>query len=520
MNLILAQLEPVATGAKWQVGLWVYLVVFTLLGLAMFYLVRGSGKQYIIAGKSLPFFLVGTTLLAQSLDANATMGNAGAIVSPGGFWSGFVLAGGLALCLLVTGTWFAKPLNRMNLITLPDFFWRRYDGKMEILVSIAMSISFMILLAGNIAGGAWIMKTIFGWNYGTALTVISIIVFFYTIAGGLWSVVATDVAQSYPAIIGFIVAAIYLWTTNDAATLSAAIPEGYTGLEGLTDPEFGAWANWGGIIALGIGDVVALDFMERVFAAKDPDTARKACFYGAGMTVITGLAASFIGLAAFGLIEGMVDANGFAVEGFDPRNVMSIVAIDHLPFILGLLVMGGIVGAGLSTADGGLLGVSSVWGRNIFQRNILKTWKQDHTAEEKEILDRKLLGITRLSAIPVLLGSVLFAIIKPEPGTLLILAFDVVLAGVFVPLALGIFWKKANTPGAIAGFLAGSGLRILFFFWWPFDELLYGLDTMLSPILCILVMVPVSLRTQESHPPKHHVIDYVPTDEEVLSTEW
>ena len=184
------------------------------------------------------------------------------------------------------------------------------------------------------------------------------------------------------------------------------------------------------------------------------------------------------------------------------------------------MIMGGIVGAGLSTADGGLLGVSSVFGRNILQRNIMKTWQKDHSEDEKAALDKRLLVITRLSAIPIMAGAIAFAIIRPEPGILLVLAFDVVLAGVFVPLVLGIYWKKANTPGALAGFLSGSALRVLFFFWWPFPEDMYGLDTMLSPILCVAVMVWVSLRTQESHPPKHHVIDYVPTDEEVLSTEW
>jgi len=496
-----------ALGLNWQIGMIIYLAVFFILGMAMYYFVKGSGKQYIIAGKSLPFFLVGTTMLAQSLDANATMGNA-AMTYSAGFWAGFQFPLGLAICLVVTGTFYAKPLNRMNLITLPDFYYRRYNGLVEVLVGLAMSFSFIILLAGNISGGAWIMAHIFGWDYMVALLVISVILFLYTIAGGLWSVVATDITQSYPAIIGFVGAFIWLLFTYGWDFFAEAIPAGYLDLSGLTDPANGAYLNWAGILALGLGDVVALDFMERVFASKSPNTARAACFYGAGFTVITGVAASFMGLMALKLVP----------EVADTRMVMSTMATEQLPFILGLLVMGGIVGAGLSTADGGLLGVSSVFGRNILQRNILQIWKKDYSEADRMALDRRLLLVTRLMAIPIMAGSIWVAIIKPEPGILLVLAFDVVFAGCLVPLTLGIYWKKANTPGALAAFLVGSALRLYLYYNIPED--LAGLDTMIPPVVSLIVMVPVSLMTQKSHPPKPEVIDFVPTEEQVLSTEY
>ena len=58
------------------IGLIVFILMFFILGVGTYFLVKGSGKRYIIAGKSLPFFMIGSMLLAQSLDANATMGNA------------------------------------------------------------------------------------------------------------------------------------------------------------------------------------------------------------------------------------------------------------------------------------------------------------------------------------------------------------------------------------------------------------------------------------------------------------
>ncbi len=489
---------------NYEVGIVFYLVVFFMLGLAMYYFVRGSGKQYIVAGKSLPFFLVGTTMLAQALDANATMGNAASTYS-GGWWAGFQFPLGLALCLFVTGTWYAKPLNRLNLITLPDFYFRRFNRLVEVLVSLLMSFSFMILVAGNLAGSAWIISMVFGWEYLASLLAISAILFIYTVSGGLWSVVSTDIAQIYPAIFGFIAAFLYIIGTYGWEFFASAIPPGHFDLSGLTVLQNGALVNWAGILALGLGDVVALDFMERVFAAKNPKTAQRACYYAAVVTLFVGILASFLGLMAIKMVP----------NASDTRMVLPTLAMG-LPFIYGLLILGGIIGAGLSTADGGLLGVSSVLGRNLVQRNILKVWQKEYTPLDRKVLDARLLWVTRLAAIPIMAGAIYLAVVRPEPGILLVLAFDVVFAGCFVPLTLGLFWKKANGAGALAAVIVGSLLRLVLYYTIP--EHLAGLDTLIPPVISLIVMVPVSLMTQSADPPKHQVVDEVPTEEQVLST--
>ncbi len=495
-----------------QIGLILLVALFFVVGVGTFIFVRGSGKRFIIAGKRLPLLVIGTMLLAQALDANSTLGSAAGTYSLG-FWAGFVFPLGLALCLLVTGIWYAKPLNRMNLITLPDFYFRRFGKLVEVISSLLMAFSFIILVAGNMAGAAWIISIIFGLNYVTALIIMSIIVLVYTYSGGLFSCAATDVVQIYPAIIAFVTSAIWLVYTYGWGYFSAAIPPGFLDMSGLTSIENGALLNWAGILALGLGDVVALDFMERIFASKNPETARRGCFYGAGFTLIAGLAASFLGLMAIALFPDVAD----------PRTILPLMATITLPFLLGLFVMGGVLGAGMSTANGGLLGVSAVFGRNLFQRNILpaihrrKARKLKVPIEELtidwHIMDKRLLTYARFMTIPVMVAATYLAYVKPEPGMMLVLAFDVVFAGLFVPLTLGLFWKKANAYGALAAVVVGSVLRLILFFTIP--EHLAGLDTMIPPVVSLIVMVPVSLMTQKQDPPKHEVIHEIPTDEEV-----
>ncbi len=118
-------------------------------------------------------------------------------------------------------------------------------------------------------------------------------------------------------------------------------------------------------------------------------------------------------------------------------------------------------------------------------------------------------------AIPVVAFAIYLAIIKPEPGILLVLAFDVVFAGCLVPLTLGLYWKKANTPGALAAIIIGSVLRLILFYTIP--EHLAGLDTLIPPVVSLIVMVVVSLMTQEKYPPKHEVINESPDDAYVIA---
>ena len=491
-------------------GLIIFIAIFVCIGIGMVSFVKGSGKRYIVCGKSLPFFFVGTMLMAQAVDANTSLG-ASSLAYEFGFWEGFSIPLGLATCLLITGLFFAKRLNRMNLLTLPDFYFRRYSSSMEFITGLAMALSFMILVAGNFSGSAWIMTIVFDMDYVTALLLISVLIFVYTVAGGLFSCAATDIVQLYPAIIGFCGSFIYLLYTHSWDFYAEVLPPDYFDIIGMTSIEHGSLRNWANIIALGLGDVVALDFMERIYSARSGRTAQVACFYAAFWTIVTGLVCTLIGVMGLKLYP----------EIADPRMILPIIALEQVPFFLGLFMVGGVIGAGASTANGGILGISTTFGRNLWQKNLMR-WIREHktgklaerTEEDRRRSDARLLWISRAMAVPALVGAIWIAYVKPEPGTLLALAFDVVLAGCFVPLTLGIYWKKANNTGAMVGMVVGSAVRVAMIFIVP--EEYAGLETLLAPFAS-LIMIPVSLLTQESDPSKHHVIDEVPDDADVLA---
>ncbi len=303
--------------------------------------VHSSGKRFLICGKSMPFLVIGTTLAAQALDGNATLGNTG-LTFDGGFWAGMALPLGLGLSLFVVGRFLAAPLNKMDLITLPEFFYRRYGQKTELLVSIVTFCSFSILLAGNLAAMGWILSVVAGWSYPTALLFGTAVIFVYTIAGGLYAAIWTDFAQIYIAIGGFLLLAGWLVLTQDWQGALAALPPTHTDLGGLTSLAGGGLLNWSIILSLAFGNAMALDFMERVFAARSGSTARVACYYAGGLTIIAGVTAGFAGLLAPSMLGEMADT----------RMVLPAIAVDQAPFFIGLLVMIGVVGASMPPVMG------------------------------------------------------------------------------------------------------------------------------------------------------------------------
>jgi len=485
------------------VGVIAFLAASLVVGTLTSRLVKKSSKRYMVAGKSLPLFFVGTMLAAQSIDGNSSLGNV-SLVYQFGFWAGAVIPIGLAVCLVLTGAFYAKKLNKMSMLTLPDFYYRRFGAGPEGISAILMMISFIVLVAGNFAASGFILSAVLHIDFFWAMLIAALVVLVYTFAGGLFSSAYTDIFQIYLAIGAFWAAFVFFaggFSGVDFGAILGNAPPSYLDLSGLTDMGNGALVNWAGILALGLGDIVALDFMERVFAAKDGKTARRGAFMGGGLTALTIIPTSMMGIVALYFLPNLTD----------PFTAYPDLAINHVPFAIGVALLMGVLGASMSTANGGLLAISSVMSRNIIQRDILRKWFKKPGME-----DKKLLRTTRIFTIPMMAAAFILGYLLPQPGVYLILAFDIVFAGAWAPLTLGLFWKKSNWYAAITSLILGSGLRLLLFFITPPE--LAGLDTMIPPIVSFVAFIIVALVTQKKDPgiEKHGVIEYVPPEQDVI----
>jgi SSS family solute:Na+ symporter len=488
------------------IGVIAFLAVSVIVGTLTTKLVKKSSRRYMVAGRSLPLFFVGTMLAAQSIDGNSSLGNV-SLVYQFGFWAGAAIPIGLAICLILTGAFYGKRLNKMAMLTLPDFYYRRFGNGAEGMSSVLMTISFIVLVAGNFAASGFILSTVLQIDFFWAMLIASLIVLIYTFAGGLFSSAYTDIFQIYLAIGAFWAAFIFFAAGAagvDFGTILGNTPPGYLDLSGMTDIGNGALVNWASILALGLGDIVALDFMERIFAAKNPKTASRGAYWGGGLTLLTVIPTSMMGIVALFFLPNLED----------PFTAYPTLAINHMPYPIGVALLMGVLGASMSTANGGLLAISSVISRNIIQRDIIR-----RVLKKPGMEDRKLLMTTRIFTIPMMAAAFILGYLLPQPGIYLILAFDIVFAGALAPLTLGLFWRKANMPAAITSLIVGSGLRLLMFFIIPPE--FAGLDTMIPPPIAFALFVIVALATQKKYPgeQRHGVLDYVPPEEDIIRGE-
>jgi SSS family solute:Na+ symporter len=181
---------------------------------------------------------------------------------------------------------------------------------------------------------------------------------------------------------------------------------------------------------------------------------------------------------------------------------------------LGLLVIVAILSASLSTADGAILGTSSVMAHNI-----LGIRHTDHN-----VAGDKLLKITRIMAVFITAFGVLFALKVPQTGILLLLAFDISFAGLLIPLVGGLYWRKATWQGAVACILSGTFARLIFFVLMPTtfgidNTLLYiqnsiftsdfdGFPTLISPLIGLVIFLIISNKTYRSVPIKRQKLQF------------
>jgi Na+/proline symporter len=482
------------TAFSW--GIVVFLLGTLGIGVWASQQIKGDSVNFLVAGRGLALPLAGATLMAQSVDSNATLGNTD-LSSEFGFWAGAALPIGLSLCLLLTGLFLAKPMNRMGLITIPDFYRLKYGRTVELVAACIMSVSFSFLLAGNLVAGGYMFQNFLGLSYFGGITLLAVLVFAYTVSGGLFAVAYTDFIQVFIALLGSWGLLIYV-LANFGLDIAPGMGPG--GLDQLTAVSSGAAINWASIIALGFGNMVAIDFMARIFAAESPATAQRACLLASAGTLIIGIPFSIIALGAGGIFSQM----GITADG----PVLFALLDNVVPPALGLLVLAAILSASLSTADGAILGTSSVLAHNVM--GIRQAGSHGAGGD-------RLLLITRIMAIAITLLGVFLGLRVPQTGVLLLLAFDMSFAGLVVPLIGGLFWPKATRQGALACILAGSLTRLVFFILMPTmfgvdNTLLYlpngvftldfdGFPTLISPIVGLIAFVVVSQITYRPKDP-------------------
>jgi len=452
-----------------------------LIGVYSASLIGGKIRNYYVAGNIIPIWVIVLSLAGQAIEIGSTYEN-GMTVMHDSFWVGTLMPIGIGVSLILIGFFFAEPLHKMKLLTLPDFYFRKYDKKVETIVSIICVFSFMILIASNLVGIAMILNYLIpDLTTSLLLIIVATLIMFYTMAGGLFAVTWNDILHVGVGVIGFIGAVVWLYCNTDMHELGEAIKTKLN-TDKFTKWDQGGLSMWASFLALALGDIVALDFMERVFAAKTPKYAKISCIISGGLTIIVGILLAIIGLIASLHLSSIPDTEKYKFLWFIQNKI---------PAGISMLVFMGLIGACISTIDGAIMACTAVITKNVIQQNFPQL-----------VSKKNLLLFSRITAVPITIGAILISFYNSDPIALLIFAFDLVFASCLVPLVLGLYWKKSNKTAAFWSIMLSLILRIvleLIIYYDPTwkNSSWFGAQTLVPPIVSLISFWLIAIKTYQ-----------------------
>jgi SSS family solute:Na+ symporter len=421
-----------------------YLAVTIAIGLWAAKRVHNS-KDYVVAGRSLPLYMNAATVFATWFGAETVLSVSAEFAKNG---MGSIIADpfGSSFCLVIVAIFFARAFYRMDLLTIGDFYRKRYGRTMEIGTSVVIAISYLGWTAAQLTALGLAFSTLSGGaislQWGIVLS--AVVVLAYTVWGGMWSVALTDLFQS-----GMIIAGVTIiaWFVGDMAggagkVVAAAADAG----------KFEFWPKGGSKewlyfftawVTLALGSIPQQDIFQRVTSAKNERTAILGTLLGGVVYFSFAFVPVFIVFAAL-----MVDPSlGKLLSAEDPREMQSILPafiLGHTPLWVQVLFFGALLSAILSTASGAIIAPTS-----LVTENVIRPF-------ERHMSDRKFLLTLRVVLVAFTAGALVFALLsKKTMYDMIQNAYTVTLVAAFVPLAAGIFWKRASNAGAIVSALSG-----------------------------------------------------------------
>ncbi len=410
-----------------------------------------SVEEYFVAGRSLTWWLAGTSIAATWFATDAPLATASLVRQYGifGNWLWWYEAGGLMLLVF----FFAKFWRRANIITDAEFMEMRYSGTSATVLRVVAAVYHGVVRNCIVMG--WVMlamvkfaKVLLGWDAVLTLGVCGLLAVIYTVASGLWGVVVTDMFQFTVGLAGSIIlAGIVLVELGGPAAMVAAIgqlsdaPKG--ALDLLPHPDrttpmefisylcliFVLWSRSGhdGYPA------------QRLFATQNDQSAMLAAFWWGflGVTVMT-WPWIIVGLGSLVIFPISEASPALAA---DPELAYPMMLAHNMPAGLKGMLVASFLAAFMSTMDTHLCWGGSYLVNDIYKRFIKKNASQSHYVTA-----------SRLSILVLVLFAMLTALYMESIERAWIYLIDLT-AGMAIVWALRWYWWRVNAWAEISAML-------------------------------------------------------------------
>jgi SSS family transporter len=421
-----------------------YLAVSIAIGLWAARRVHNS-RDYVVAGRSLPLYMSFALVFATWFGAETVLGVSATFLKDG---MGGIVADpfGFSFCLVLIALFFARAFYRLNLLTIGDFYRKRYNKPVEVATSVCITLSYLGWTSAQFTALGFVFHALsdgaipLGW--GIALGAGCVLI--YTLFGGMFSIAYTDLFQTTIIIIGLLYLAVLLGGMAGGPGAVLAHAAQADKFQFWPKPELReVLAFVAAFLTAALGSIPQQDVFQRVTAAKDADTAVRGTLLGGIVYFCMAFVPIYLAYSAL-LIDPQMVAPLIDGDANENQLILPNLILGHTPEFAQVVFFGALLSAIMSSASGALLAPTS-----LFTENVLRPFLP-------HMSDRQFLLTLRLVLVIFALVVLVFALESDASIYQMVQnAYKVTLVSAFAPLVLGLFWKRATTAGALASVLLG-----------------------------------------------------------------
>ena len=417
-----------------------------VIGLGMLASRRQHGTaDYFLAGRSLPWPLVGASILATAFSAASLLGGPGEAWGHGLLWMQLQLGDFLAILVVC---WLFLPFYRsLSATTAYEYLERRFGAAARVLAALLFQLQVLFRLGVLLYGPALALSAVTGLDLRAAIIGVGLVALFYTLLGGMTAVVWTDLLQLVVVVAGVVLTAGVILHGIPGGLGGAFHIASQQGRLRVVDPSLpmgsvrsllGAVVGYG-VLSLSVAGTNQQP-VQRYLSCRNLSDARRAAFSGWAVGLFVTAITLGLGILLFSYYR--VHA-GELPAGLSPDAVFPCFAADHLPpGILGMVVAA-IFAAAMSSLDSALHSLSTSSVTDLYRRFLVTGRSDGHYFAAARVF-LAVWGILGIAAGLYVAGR----------GSLLAMAVRYV--GYFAGPVLGIFllgllFPRANQTGAITG---------------------------------------------------------------------
>lgn len=470
----------------------VYLLITVMVGFLVSRGGRKTPKDYFMGERKLPWYVVGTSMVATAISSDHFIAQVGA-----GYTNGIVIAafGWNAWIVYTLLIWIFLPYYmRTGLYTMPEFLERRYNSTARYLFAIFCVVGYIFsLIAGPLYAGGLALESMFGINLVFAIVALGALTAAYTIYGGLKSAAWTDFMQIGVLLIGGIwVPVIGLWKVGGIMKLAADLPQKFQVFHSARHELFPWTGVFTSFLSVGIWyNCTSQHIVQRCLGAKDEWNARIGVVTAGFLHIF--LPALFVlpGIIAFKLFPHMQR----------PDQSYIVLVESLVPKGLRGLILAAIAAALMSHLSAMINSTSTILTMDLYQKLV----RPNATPET-------LVNFGRWSGALVMVVGIGIALYFSTTNSSLFVLIQEGFAYIAPPFAVvfttGLLWRRANGTAALVTIFTGFAFTIFLQFYLfknvpflvPYANYLHR--AFISWIFCMIVMIATSLLTKPPAPEK------------------